>query len=137
MNGQKFDVILAAEILEHLKDPEKLILQIKNLVKDNGVVLISLPNECTIYHRIKVLFGKGIDGTSFVPHYHLHFPTIRQNDEFVSKHFIVVKKRYWIHLGTGKLEKLLSRIPLKFWLGLANMLPSLFARGVVYLCRSK
>lgn len=57
---RKFNIILATEILEHLKDPGKLILQIKCSVKKHGVVLISLPNECTVYHRIKVLFSKAV-----------------------------------------------------------------------------
>ncbi len=135
---QKFDIILATEILEHLKDPEKLIQQIKHLLKKNGVVLVSLPNECTLYHRLKVLFGRGIDGTGFAPHYHLHFPTIKQNDEFMEKHFKTIEKRYWIHIGVGgKWEKLLSTIPDRIWMRLANLYPSLFARGLIYLAKCK
>lgn len=135
--NQKFDIIVATEILEHLKDPQKLILQIKRLVKKNGVILISLPNECTIYHRLKVLFGKGIDGTGFAPHYHLHFPTIKQNGEFIGKHFKIIKKCYWIHIGVGgKLEKVISKIPDWIWMKLANLWPSMFARWVIYLCKN-
>lgn len=132
---RKFDIILATELLEHLKDPEKLIKQIKSLLKEDGVVLISLPNECTFYHRFKVLIGKGIDGTGFAPHYHLHFPTIKQNNKFIESYFKIIKKCYWVHLGSGKIEKILSKIPLKFWMQIANLRPSLFARGVIYLCR--
>jgi len=135
--GQQFDIIIAAEVLEHLKDPEKLILQVKHLLKEDGVVLISLPNECTIYHRLKVLFGKGIDGTGFAPHYHLHFPTIKQNNEFIGRYFEIIKKHYWVHLGTGKMEKILSVIPFSLWQKLVNLFPSLLARGVIYLCQLK
>lgn len=135
---QKFDIVIATELLEHLKDPEKLIQQIKCLLKENAVALISLPNECTLYHRLKVLFGRGINGTGFAPHYHLHFPTIKQNDEFIEEHFKIIKKRYWFHLGVGGVtEKFLSKIPDKIWMRLANLYPSLFARGVVYLCHLK
>ena len=131
----KFDVIIATEVLEHLKDPEKLMLQIRLLLDRNGVVLFSLPNECTLYHRIKVLFGKSIDGTGFSPNYHLHFPTIAQSRRFVGKHFKIVAERYWIHVGVGgEVERFLSMIPEKFWIEVANLFPSLFARGVVFLC---
>lgn len=133
---EKFDIIIATEILEHLRDPEKLLLQIRHLLKTEGIVLLSLPNECTIYHRLKVLLGKGIDGTAFAPHYHLHFPTIKQSNEFISKHFKIIEKQYWIHTGVGaKLDKFLTKIPDRIWLSLANLWPSLFARGVIYLCR--
>ena len=83
----------------------------------------------------KKLFVKGIDGTGFAPHYHLHFPTVRQNDEFIGKHFRIIEKRYWIHTDAGgKLAKLLSKIPDRIWFGFANLWPSLFARGIIYLC---
>lgn len=136
-NDQEFDIVIAAEILEHLRDPEKIMLQIKKIIKREGIILISLPNECTIYHRIKVLFGQGIDGMGFAPHYHLHFPTIKQSNEFVKKHFKIIKEQYWVHLGEGKIEKILSKISYKFWISLSNLYPTLFARGVIYLCKLK
>lgn len=133
---EKYDIIIATELLEHLSDPERILLQAKGLLKENGVILISLPNECTAYHRIKMLFGQGIDGTGFSPHYHLHFPTIRQNEEFIGKHFKIIEKRFWFHLGVGGiLEKILSIIPGCIWTFLTNSFPSLFARGGIYLCQ--
>lgn len=135
---EKFDIVVATEVLEHLKDPEKAILQIKKMVKNDGVVLISLPNECTLYHRLKVLLGKGINGTGFAPHYHLHFPTVEQDNEFVGRHFTIVQKRYWVHTGVGgKAEKVLSKIPIRFLTMLAKICPSLFARGIIFLCKPK
>jgi len=132
---EPFDIIIMAELLEHLKDPERILIQAVRLLKEGGVVLISLPNECTLYHRIKVLFGKGIDGTGFAPHYHLHFPTIRQHEDFITSHFKIMEKRYWFHLGGGKAEKFLSVLPEAFWRWLVNTRPSLFARGGIYLCQ--
>lgn len=133
--GRKFDIIVATEVLEHLKDPAKLMSKMRDSAKDKGLILISLPNECTIYHRIKMLCGRGIDGTDFEPHYHLHFPTLKQNDEFVSRYFKIIKKRYWIHVDIGGgMGRILTNLSDKFWLSLANLNPTLFARGVIYLC---
>lgn len=102
------------------------------------MVLLSLPNECTIYHRIKVVFGQGIDGTGFAPHYHLHFPTMRQNNEFIRKNFEVVHVRYWVHADIGGLVgRFFKKIPEGFWTGLAYLSPALFARGAIYLCRKR
>ncbi len=136
--NEKFDIIILAEILEHLKDPEKLILQTKKLLNKKGVVLISLPNESTIYHRIKMVFGNSVDATGFAADYHLHFPTIKQDNEFIEKHFKIISRRYWIHLGVSdKIEKGLSLIPKRVWDELTYSMPSLFSRGIIFLCKLK
>ncbi|MFD1121512.1 class I SAM-dependent methyltransferase [Methylophilus flavus] len=43
-NQEKYDVVIAADVLEHLASPEKAILEMKNLLKENGSILISLPH---------------------------------------------------------------------------------------------
>jgi 2-polyprenyl-3-methyl-5-hydroxy-6-metoxy-1,4-benzoquinol methylase len=43
--GQKFDVIISLETIEHLKSPERFLLAIKKLRAKNGVVAISCPND--------------------------------------------------------------------------------------------
>lgn len=130
-----FDIVIIAEVLEHLRDPAKLIEKAKAILKPTGKILISLPNECTLYHRLKMLLGKGIDGTGFSPGYHLHFPTIKQNRDFISAYFRIIKEEYWYHLGVGGLaEKVLHIMPRFVIKSLIHAWPSLFARGVIYLC---
>jgi SAM-dependent methyltransferase len=114
----KFDKIVCMEVLEHLQDPLEMVKEIKRLLTPGGRVLISLPNECTLWHRIKMLLGWGVDSTGFVPWYHLHFPTLKQNDRFISKNFEIIQKRYWVY-------------GLPQWFA---CLPTLFARGVIYEC---
>lgn len=134
----KFDLIIATEILEHLKDPESMLRQMQVLLKHNGFIVVSLPNECTIYHRIKIIFGKGIDGTGFAPHYHMHFPTLKQNKELLLKYFEIVDLKYWVHADIGGiLGKITKKIPYIFLMFLAKILPTLFARGAIYLCKKK
>ena len=41
---EKFDVVLAADVLEHLYDPQKSLQQMIPLMKDNGCIVISLPH---------------------------------------------------------------------------------------------
>lgn len=132
-----FDIIIMTEILEHLRNPLKLLEKAKNLLVPDGVILISLPNECTLYHRIKMLFGKGLDGMGFEPGYHLHFPTLRQNKELVSKYFKIIKEEYWYHLGVGGwLENALKIIPEQIVRFIVKLHPPLFARGVIYLSQN-
>ncbi|MEK6955464.1 MAG: methyltransferase domain-containing protein, partial [Nanoarchaeota archaeon] len=41
---EKYDVIVSPEVLEHLKHPEKLVSSIQRLLKDDGLLIITIPN---------------------------------------------------------------------------------------------
>lgn len=40
----KFDVVLAADVLEHLREPRKLLIQLRSMLHDEGELLVSIPN---------------------------------------------------------------------------------------------
>lgn len=42
--GQKFDFIICSEVLEHLPEPINMLKKIKNLLKHNGICIITIPN---------------------------------------------------------------------------------------------
>jgi SAM-dependent methyltransferase len=131
----KFDMIIITEVLEHLKSPEELLKQIKLLLKGNGLVLISLPNEYNIFSRVRALFGLGIDDNALqTKDKHLHFPTILQSTNFIKAYFDIINVRYWSSSG-GRLHFLLKYIPDSFFTFLANLIPGLLSRGVIFLCR--
>ncbi|MGB9756014.1 MAG: class I SAM-dependent methyltransferase [Desulfurella sp.] len=39
-----FDIIICADVLEHLKDPWSTVNKLKKYLKDNGVIIASIPN---------------------------------------------------------------------------------------------
>lgn len=43
-SGRRYDVIVCADVLEHLKEPQKLLLQCKALLAPGGRVITSVPN---------------------------------------------------------------------------------------------
>jgi 2-polyprenyl-3-methyl-5-hydroxy-6-metoxy-1,4-benzoquinol methylase len=53
----KYDVIILGDILEHLPAPNKILLDLKENLNENGYIIISLPNIVNIYPRLKILFG--------------------------------------------------------------------------------
>ena len=138
--NMKFDIVVCTEVLEHLLNPHKLIQKISSLVKTEGYVLISLPNENTLYHRFMSLIGEGIDMCAFELYKHLHLPTISQSRNFVSKYFKIIKEEYYI-IPSAKasrsewIGKCLTLLPDSSWLILARFFPGLFARGVIFLCK--
>jgi 2-polyprenyl-3-methyl-5-hydroxy-6-metoxy-1,4-benzoquinol methylase len=45
----KYDVILAFDVLEHLKNPESVMLKLKKALKKNGLLIFSAPNNHGIF----------------------------------------------------------------------------------------
>ena len=58
LKNDSFDVILLADVLEHLSHPESTLNSIKKLLKKDGFIIVSLPNVAHIYVRMKLLLGK-------------------------------------------------------------------------------
>jgi 2-polyprenyl-3-methyl-5-hydroxy-6-metoxy-1,4-benzoquinol methylase len=54
----RFDVILAADVLEHLKDPLRLLRSLKRFLADDGWVVASLPNIAHGSVRLALLGGE-------------------------------------------------------------------------------
>lgn len=54
--NKKFDVILLADILEHLEDPLGVLIQLKKYLSRDGKILISLPNIANFAIRFKLFF---------------------------------------------------------------------------------
>lgn len=56
INGE-YEVIILGDILEHLVNPDKVLLNLKENLKNDGYIIISIPNIVNIYPRLKILFG--------------------------------------------------------------------------------
>jgi methionine biosynthesis protein MetW len=74
-----FDYVLCADILEHLREPERLLHELRRVMKPEGKLIASLPNSGNIYFRLQVAMGrfpqhdKGLFDRT-----HLHFCTLAE-----------------------------------------------------------
>jgi cyclopropane fatty-acyl-phospholipid synthase-like methyltransferase len=50
-----YDLVVAIEIIEHLQNPIKFLMDCENLVKPGGYILLSTPNILDMYSRVKFL----------------------------------------------------------------------------------
>lgn len=69
---KKFDVIILSDILEHLLNPEKALVLMKQYLKDGGFLVASIPNVANWTVRIPFIFGSfnyKEDGIVVWPHY--------------------------------------------------------------------
>jgi methionine biosynthesis protein MetW len=72
-----FDIIVFGDILEHLKDPCRLLQKMRTFLRDDGSVIVSLPNVANWSMRFHLLRGKfdyvpyGILDESHLKFFHL------------------------------------------------------------------
>lgn len=57
-SARYFDVIIFVDILEHLKEPGTILDKFKEYLKDDGYILVSVPNVANWTIRLKLLFGR-------------------------------------------------------------------------------
>ncbi len=70
----KFDIIIMADVIEHLIDPVAALTKIKHLLDKNGKLVFSIPNMANITTRIELLKGKfEYKDFGLLDRTHLHF----------------------------------------------------------------
>lgn len=62
-NSEQFDIITANHVLEHVHKPDKILLELKRILKPNGQVFIEVPNE-------RSLRGKPSSNFAGTVHFH-------------------------------------------------------------------
>jgi SAM-dependent methyltransferase len=75
---EHFDVILFADVLEHLRDPDVVLRRALAALRPDGQVIISVPNVANIFVRLSLLFGKfGYADRGIMDRTHLRFFTLK------------------------------------------------------------
>jgi len=54
--SKKFDFVLLTEVIEHIFDPVSLLKEIHRVLKDEGIIVCSVPNSSFILNRFSFLF---------------------------------------------------------------------------------
>lgn len=82
--GKKFDVIIFADVLEHLLDPRQTLKYFDRLLKPGGRIIVSLPNVALWRVRLNLLFGH-FDYADYgvLDRTHLHLYTFKTARELI------------------------------------------------------
>jgi len=83
---ESFDFIILADILEHLEDPEELLKRARDLLKDNGKIIVSIPNIANWVIRLKLAFGKfEYQDRGILDRDHIRFFTFKTAEDLIQK----------------------------------------------------
>ena len=93
IKDEKFDVIVFADILEHLDEPEAVLREYKKYLKEDGCVIVSLPNFASWTIRFKRLFGPLKPAKyGILDETHKHFYDLEKAKKLVEEAGIEIKK---------------------------------------------
>lgn len=85
-SSKSFDVIICADILEHLRDPLFVLKKLKPYLKNDGVFIISVPNIANINIRWDLLRGKfDYEKEGIMDDSHLRFFTKKTLRQLISR----------------------------------------------------
>ncbi len=76
-----FDIVTCLDVIEHVKDPELVLTEIRRVLKDGGNLIVSTPNIRFTDHLGKLIFKGKFPKTSmedgFLDGGHIHFFTFK------------------------------------------------------------
>ncbi len=123
--GTDFDVVLAADVLEHLVDPGRLMRQIRDVLAPEGTVLFCVPNVAHWYPRFRSTLGMfDYDQRGILDATHLRFFTRRSIKKLVERQGFTIRRIEPVGLpldalgleGTmGKVTRLADHLMLTLW----------------------
>ncbi len=58
LKNESVNIVVAGEILEHLLNPFEATREFYRVLKSKGILIVSVPNICSLVNRLKMLFGK-------------------------------------------------------------------------------
>lgn len=94
-----YDAILAADVLEHVRQPEQLLDELHGVLAPGGALWVSVPNFAHWYPRLRVAIGRfDYDRRGILDHTHLRFFTRSSFERLVRAHGWNVAKRAYTGL---------------------------------------
>ncbi|MFZ6015910.1 MAG: class I SAM-dependent methyltransferase [Patescibacteria group bacterium] len=118
LGDQKYDVIVAGEILEHLYYPANVVDKVKSRLNPGGLFLGSVPNAFNLKHRLRYLMGNK-QGTPLEDPTHITQFSVAELSGMLSKYFTDFEI-----IGLGRYKKL------------ANLNPNLFAFDLFFVAKN-
>ena len=130
---QKFDIILLADILEHLQDPHALLKKLPPLLNHGGKIIISMPNIAHWGVRLRLLFGKfDYTKTGIMDDTHTKFFTRKTAVEMI----IASGLKPVSIIGIGDFNYLFSKIGLgSLGSAITNLISRLLAIQFIYVAQ--
>jgi 2-polyprenyl-3-methyl-5-hydroxy-6-metoxy-1,4-benzoquinol methylase len=143
LGAKRFDRVLLLDVLEHLRHPEQILRQSHDVLKRDGLLIVSLPNIANIHVRLMLLFGRfNYTERGILDKTHLRFFTRKTARQLLeSNGFSIVEEKETIIpvelvLGWSP-ENIVLRALNRVMAFVTWMMPGIFGYQVMFVARSK
>jgi glycosyltransferase involved in cell wall biosynthesis len=104
--GDGYDVVLLADVLEHTRDPQRLLAEARRCVSPHGSVIVSVPNFAHWYPRLRVAAGRfDYDRQGILDRTHLRFFTRRSFERLAGRVGLSTRRRTAVGLPLEVLDR--------------------------------
>ncbi|MDQ1520701.1 MAG: hypothetical protein QOI55_1774 [Actinomycetota bacterium] len=104
--GTGFDIVLAADVLEHVRKPDRLLGDARDRLRVGGSVIVSIPNFAHWYPRLRVALGAfDYDARGILDRGHLRFFTRRSFERLALTTGFAVTRREAVGIPIEVVER--------------------------------
>lgn len=104
--GSGYDVILTADVLEHVRHPERLVAGLPQRLAPGGILVASVPNFAHWYPRTRTMLGRfDYDRRGILDRDHIRFFTKASIERLLADAGFVIRRREAIGLPLEVLER--------------------------------
>ncbi len=139
--GNEYDLIVAADILEHLVKPEIVLSKLKAALRKGGLLVVSLPNVANLYVRLNLLLGRfPYHSKGLLDQTHLRFYTLKSMRKLMEKTGWIVETSTVTSIPLAIVFPFLQKRSFRWMLsllhGLTRAFPGPLAYQGILLCRN-
>ncbi|MBP6855676.1 MAG: class I SAM-dependent methyltransferase [Candidatus Pacebacteria bacterium] len=132
---ESFNVLLLADVLEHMARPDGVLVRLVGLLKEGGHAVISLPNVANYAIRWQLLTGRwDPQDAGIMDKTHLHFYTKKTIKNLIERSGLIIES---MRPAAGHIERFGKRKLLGIGKKLLFLWPEFFATQFVVVARKK
>ena len=143
LSGRRFDRVLLQDVVEHVRNPQKLVTDCQRLLTEQGLLLLSVPNVANIVVRLSLLIGRfEYAERGILDKTHLRFFTRssarrlleKAGDEIIAEKTSVMPVELALGLPAGNWLMRVTNSVLAFF---TRLFPRLLGYQLLYAARSR
>jgi 2-polyprenyl-3-methyl-5-hydroxy-6-metoxy-1,4-benzoquinol methylase len=135
-----YDLVVLSHVLEHLRNPEMLLCQVRRVLRTGGTIAVALPNILNWHQRLLFLFGRfEYTEQGIMDNTHLHFYTFSSARRMLeTSGFTVVRaKAAGSIIPWGAIRKTAPYFTSAVDRFFCSIRPGLFGRQLLYIACPK